>query len=155
MATSRDRVRFVIPSHRYFSARYGCPDKAPKGKAAYCAYMDMVLETLGIRGEEFNAAEAYHCGVKGVEILCRPSQFGRFMVRRNELGLENWSSELNAKLEQAKFECDPCSVVALAADLDTCAVTRVFRALGLTRRQVRELLDGQASTPFIDVSGRH
>jgi len=83
MARSRDRVKFTIP------ARHGASSK-----------MATLLHDV------FNIEEHYikacSCEWKDVTIICRPSQFARFMILRNKRGMKNGFRELNATLFEAR-----------------------------------------------------
>ena len=72
---SHDRVRFVIPARRLVSAKFATVIKA----------------TLGIELPVGASDEA-------IVIVCRPSQFGRFIVQRNKAGLQNSVKELKPDL---------------------------------------------------------
>lgn len=86
MAMSRDRVVFEIP----------------------CSMIDMKYRELLI--EIFNyhyshgtlTARAQFPNNPVVEITCRPSQFARFLIRRNDVGLRNGFKVLKARLVPAE-----------------------------------------------------
>lgn len=45
-----------------------------------------------------------HHGAHKITIICRPSQFARFLIYRNEAGGRNLFKELNPRLEEANEE---------------------------------------------------
>lgn len=84
MAMSKDRVRFTIPSGRLD----GFSEDGVN-------YRKLVSQCFGITLE----SRGYH---QDVEVTCRPSQFARFIVLRNQMGLENMIKELKAELVSAE-----------------------------------------------------
>ena len=67
---SKDRVRFVIP-HCELDKR---------------KLQEVAEETLSISQSDILAAKSRY---EGLTIICRPSQFARFLIARNEAGLPN------------------------------------------------------------------
>ena len=91
---SHDRVEFVIPLHRI------------------CKNLGEVLtRAFGITEHELNVMYGkmkfnYYDGVERtgetVKIVCRPSQFARFLICHNEAGISNSFKELEPKLIPGK-----------------------------------------------------
>jgi len=75
---SQDRVKFTIPASRLSRDSNGDLMRGVVSKA--------FGECLG------------RCKWGDVTIICRPSQFARFLIYRNEAGLQNMFNELNAVL---------------------------------------------------------
>jgi len=76
---SRDRVRFKIPSCRL--SKHGSES---------LQYRELVAEVFG--------ETLGRCDWGDVIIICRPSQFARFVIRRHEMGIQNMFAELEAEL---------------------------------------------------------
>ncbi len=55
---------------------------------------EMLKSTLGLRLDELPGAGDNYCR----EVICRPSQFARFMIGRNDIGMRNGFKELDAVL---------------------------------------------------------
>ena len=84
MAMSKDRVRFHI-GDRYFRT---LGDKSWMGKVMARAFGISALASKSwLRGD-------------GVWITCRPSQFARFLIYRNEANITNGFMDLHAELVQ-------------------------------------------------------
>jgi hypothetical protein len=83
MAMSRDRVVFKMPVHPYLTTNF-------KATAA-AAQMAFGLP-------EGMASDAV---IRGIEITCRPSQFARFLIYREQRGGQNLFKELGARLAPA------------------------------------------------------
>ena len=84
MAMSKDRVEFKLPAHKLRERKV----------------QQLLKETLGI--DEFPST--YGCD-HVITFVCRPSQFARFLIRRNELNFQNSFKELEPRLftpEEAK-----------------------------------------------------
>ena len=79
MAMSRDRVKFTIPYNRLMA-----------GSGSGEKLRQLLIEVFNVR------IPANQYGP--VEITCRPSQFARFLILRNDRGLLNGFKELNPKL---------------------------------------------------------
>lgn len=79
MSMSRDRVHFEL-------------DTLNSNHATRTAFMQAF-------GTQFPASSRSGVGV--LTIICRPSQFARFLIYRNEHGGQNLFKELNAKLVPA------------------------------------------------------
>lgn len=84
MPASKDRVKFRIMASMFS----GNPH----------SLVSLLSNTLGI---DYAACSALHEQAKTfgyVEIICRPSQFARFLIHRNRLGFPNGFKELEAEL---------------------------------------------------------
>lgn len=74
---SRDRIKFFVPMSRFDDYQY----------------RRLLTECFGIRENEM---PRYKKGsYDKFEIICRPAQFGRFVVLRNTRGIQNLISELD------------------------------------------------------------
>ena len=81
MGMSKDRVVFKISGHR---VAFGGRESS--------IYRRILLDIFGIDvGQEGITTE-------DLTITCRPSQFARFLIRREELGGSNQFKELEARL---------------------------------------------------------
>jgi hypothetical protein len=89
MAMSVDRVSFKLP--------YTVSLTSDSGKAR--AIIGACEKAFGMTPQQ---AECYMR--QGTQIICRPSQFARFIIYRNELGGTNSFSCLDAKLVSADLE---------------------------------------------------
>ena len=82
MAMSRDRVRFTI------QPRHFCGTSRDQG-----LFRDILYDVFGIdRAVTFSRME------EEVTIVCRPSQFARFLIARNIAGLRNGFQELKPEM---------------------------------------------------------
>jgi hypothetical protein len=75
MAKSKDQVKFKIPTHRLEDS----------------SYQRVIKEAFGLRLHHYCIAEEFI-------ILCRPSQFARFLILRHAACIDNLFAELNAEL---------------------------------------------------------
>lgn len=93
---SVDRVSLVIPE-RYL--RVGAVERA-------------MNEAFGLRPEEIRALKNKkdHYGNDGVQVICRPSQFARFIILRNEYGGNNSIKDLQPELFQPAIVAEPLDV---------------------------------------------
>ena len=82
MAMSRERVRFVIPECLL--------NNSQRGK-----YLKLLDEIFGIKQHEVPRSGE-------MTIVCRPSQFGRFIIRRYESGAQNLVQALDPKIVPAE-----------------------------------------------------
>lgn len=85
MSISHDRVHFNMPN--VWSGR---------GDTRQDAIVKAAVQAFGIPMEAAKRASAH-----GVLVICRPSQFARFLILRNEYGGENGFKNLYAKLVPA------------------------------------------------------
>lgn len=103
---SHDRVRFFLSAHRI-----EC------NQAKFDELLDYAFDTSSDCVISISAAvdlskihwdEPARPGgpqwCEGVVIVCRPSQFARFLIRRNELGLNNGFKELHPHLFVPKIQ---------------------------------------------------
>lgn len=85
MAMSRDRVRFTVPSHRI---------NKHHREAEVCRNVIKSIFGLDLEIAEW----------EDVTIVCRPSQFARFLIARNIAGLTNGFKELKPEMFILKEE---------------------------------------------------
>lgn len=86
MAMSKDRVKFLLSGY-YFE---------------YDAKIRPVLaEAFGLNSEQHYILRTQARERGSVEILCRPSQFARFLILREAAGFQNMFKELKAELVPA------------------------------------------------------
>lgn len=79
MPMSKDRVRFTLTPNM-----------------ARChSHQQLVEDTLGIPARD---VKKYGDAYKGMTIVCHPSQFARFMIVRNDRGLQNSFKDLSPEL---------------------------------------------------------
>jgi hypothetical protein len=85
---SYDRVRFFLSEHRVNSDR--------------AKFSDLLSYAFDLEITQFMTRSGYlrlsGLTLMGVMIECRPSQFARFLIKRNELGLNNGFKELFPRL---------------------------------------------------------
>lgn len=84
MAMSKDRVEFKLPHNRIQELR------------------ELLKECFNITSSEYSQMCGRFSGCcqseNDVTIVCRPSQFARFLIKRNDMGLTNGFKELKPKL---------------------------------------------------------
>ena len=78
----KDVVRFTVPDRRI----YGCGGKTRD-------YRELLKRIFSLEEHEI----AKNSG-KDLVLICRPSQFARFLIFRDQAGLQNNFQELNASL---------------------------------------------------------
>lgn len=93
MAMSTDMMEFTLKT----TSLVGVADKRT-----------LVYTTLGLTSEEYARVLQ---SPDGVVIQCRPSQFARFLIRRNEQGGQNMFKELAPKLISPPENDQPINVV--------------------------------------------
>lgn len=91
MAMSKDRVRFSVPISRFQSALSGCDADT---------YSDIVCDTMGMKRNDLRCAvsDAKRSFEDRIHFVCRPSQFARFVIARNDAGLCNRFKEIEPGL---------------------------------------------------------
>lgn len=82
MAMSGDRVKFTIPVCRLTTSSQAI------------SYRKVCKEVFGLHFASFPESGYEDC----VTIICRPSQFARFLIARHREGVQNMFSELNPVL---------------------------------------------------------
>ena len=108
---SKDRVRFWI-DHRYFQQR---------------GMYDVLKKVFNL---DENRARAAQTGpYEGFWIVCRPSQFARFMIYRNEAGIKNGFMDLKAVLFTPETP-DYYTQLAHTLDIPRDKVKKMIKALG-------------------------
>lgn len=135
MAMSKDRVRFFIRENYYGN----------KLQKIFQQAFDLDYE------ETAGLMRRWRCGFW---IVCRPSQFARFMIFRNEVGLQNGFKDLKPKLVPAKESVH--TRVANCIGVDATVVNQVIQAFGLTTEELECRFNErvQSHTEQIDVSDR-
>jgi hypothetical protein len=99
---SKDRVRFYIKNY-YFKE---CRD-----------FKKVLRESLGVLDLTFHEMANVASGEKGeVEVICRPSQFARFLIHRSGVVNNNRFQELRAELFVPRQPEKPFDVSTNQAD---------------------------------------
>jgi hypothetical protein len=122
---STDRVKFYIPSSYWYQME-------PNGRRTHNREASKVVALLhdafGITEKEFLALTS---GVwTGITIICRPSQFARFLIYRNERGIPNGFKELQPKLIGGEDSEDVYTLLAKRAGLSREDAKKAAYALG-------------------------
>lgn len=139
-AMSHDRVRFFL-NECYYNT--GCKKDA----------MRNILKRAFDLGQ--GHSPAYMAGsYGGFYIICRPSQFARFMIYRNEAGQKNGFMDLQAKLYQPKPPRSPFDDLAEKTGVKIGDVMAVAGALNLSGCDVESALRAEDcdGPPEVDVS---
>lgn len=136
MAMSKDRVKFYLGSKylqhsSIFDVLY---------RAFNLTKVDIVNRTRG-------------SAMEGLYIVCRPSQFARFMIYRNEVGIQNGFIDLQAKLVDAEDE-DIYTKLARATGVDRSAVKKVVLAIAYEPEDLEDAVMrcSPYRVPVIDVA---
>lgn len=79
---SKDRVKFKLAEYYFKQSQI----------------RNLLYSAFGIKGEVFDATNNTAREQGYVEIVCRPSQFARFLIQREQAGFQNMFKELEAKL---------------------------------------------------------
>ena len=152
MTMSKDRVRFLLPLQRLDSR-----------KAGRSAYLNVLHDALGVNEQELLVHVTTIRGVRGIVIVCRPSQFARLLIVRLHAGIEHWFSDMRAELLPAEdVEPSTTAIMNLVADeldIDLCTVREFIQLLGvneehLARRYHANRPGKVPQIPFLDVSKR-
>lgn len=136
---SKDRVRFFVGNRYYDNCRDG---------ANYSDTQRVLLKAFGI---SLNESHKLMDGTSGFWIVCRPSQFARFLIYRNEAGLKNGFMDLAAKLQPA-CGADPITQLAADASVSFMLTQRVVQALGMSKDDVWSKIGGHECYTEVDVS---
>ncbi len=135
MAISKDRVRFTLAS-RYFQG-----NTSPNGMLKETC-KTILLKAFCMTHSE--SEERMFNQAHGFEIICRPSQFARFIIFRHEMGnCINGVRDLEPELIEVP---DMYAEIADATGVDREAVRRVLNEVGYK---------GKRELGPIDVSNRH
>ena len=135
MAMSKDRIKFwlgytYLQNHRI----YGVLEQA----------FSMPRDETELR---------HRSNSEGFWIICRPSQFARFMFYRNQAGLKNGFLDLKTELFVPKCPgTDLYDQVAEATGVARCDVKTVLLAFSFSRGDLKERYRGRSNE--IDVSDR-
>ncbi len=138
MAMSRDRVEFKLRD-RYFQKRYSGYHRGGGGmERSIC--QKVLLLAFGIPMDESDSLMDLH--PTGFKIRCRPSQFARFIVYRNEIGeCINGVKDLNPKLV-TPVESSLYTRISEETHESIDTVGRVLRAMGVPdRMETSDILD--------------
>lgn len=128
-APSRDRVRFHL-GYQYLQNK---------------AIEAVLLNAFGIGPCDLTSLKGQSNGC-GFDIICRPSQFARFLIFRNAAGISNGFKDLQPALYVPEPPRDGFDMLASAAGIDKCEVINVADALGLTAKDVECRLRRQQET---------
>ncbi len=132
---SKDRVRFTLAS-RYFQGH-----TSPNGMLKETC-KTVLLKVFGMTHRE--SENLMFNQTHGFDIICRPSQFARFIILRHEMGnCINGIRDLEPKLIEVP---DMYAEIADATGVDREAVRRVLNEVGYK---------GKRELGPIDVSNRH
>ena len=148
MSMSKDRVKFTLGT-QYLGM---CP---PNNTKAYKA-LELLEKAFGIK--ECEAKELIrksHRLNEGITITCRPSQFARFMIYRDSLGIPNGFRDLKAELFVPEPKCDVYDRLAKIADTDRCTAKKIALALCYNGQdEIEDILGSRhrCDRPEIDVS---
>lgn len=144
VAVSKDRVRFHLAPHML-----------QKGK---CGYSNVMERAFGLKRRSLS----HDLICSGVTIICRPSQFARFMIYRNDAIQAgnirgcNTFSEMNPELIEAE-KPDIYSRLARATGVPREDVKKVTLALMYSPDDLEDHVDNVAAnngkSTVIDVSG--
>lgn len=131
---SRDRVRFFI-GDRYFAL--------PNAKIKIGNVMAKAFGLSAMRVDGWMRGD-------GFWVTCRPSQFARFLIYRNEVGITNGFMDLHAELVPARTD-DVYDMLAAKAGVTRAAAKSVAQALSYGLRDVEGAMLAQFTE--VDVSG--
>jgi hypothetical protein len=134
MAMSKDRVKFYIhPTYFQYNKLYSVLERA-----------------FGISANE---ARGY-LNNYGITIICRPSQFARFMIYRNDAGIKNGFMDLKPELIEPQEKQDPLDLLAEAAKISRHDAANVARFMQITGQDIldRLSLNKRGQSKEIDVS---
>ncbi len=113
MTMSKDRVRFSL-GIQYLQA----------------TCIDSVLHrAFGVSGKQIR--KMLFCDRNSVDILCRPSQFARFLIYRNDAKITNGFKDLNPKLIDPKSSATVINVMTDAGYFDRSCLKQALRDAGI------------------------
>lgn len=136
MAMSKDRVRFFL-GERYFQ------DDMSKIEGVLRKAFDLHI----------NETRRLAHNSSGFWITCRPSQFARFMIYRNQAGITNGFMDLKAELIEM-VETYGYAELAAVVGITREAAKRAAHALGFSGAEVaKRMRPVQPAPAEIDVSG--
>lgn len=133
MAMSKDRVRFFI-GDRYFAL--------PSAKIMIGKVMARAFGISAMASDSWLRDG-------GVWVTCRPSQFARFLIYRNEAGITNGFMDLHAELVAVRTD-DIYDVLAAKAGVTRHEAKLVSQALSFGSGDVEQKL--RARFTELDVS---
>ncbi len=136
---SHDRIRFVIDD-----CYYNNPGKVNALRG--------VLEKAFTLGRS-RSAQLMSNDYGGFYIICRPSQFARFLIYRNDAGIKNGFIDLQAKLFVPPPKLTALETLAKRVELSVHQVDRVLKAMGLGQHDIEAVLEDRCDeAPEVDVS---
>lgn len=137
---SKDRVRFFL-GYTYYSNN------------------NEILRMATVLGKAFGldhveAVKIMQTYTDGVWIVCRPSQFARFLIYRNAAAIKNGFMDLRAELFSPPPKQDSYTMLAEVAGVDREDAKRVVLALSYSADWVGKNMKKMRAAPTeIDVSG--
>jgi hypothetical protein len=135
---SKDRVRLTL-ARQVWSAG----NKAAVERALFRTFGGVGLATIKRRW----LTREY------VRVECRPSQFARFLIYRDEEGAKNGFKDLHADI--VPEEKDPYKRIAEGSGVDVYVVRRVLSELDISYSEIKERLAAPDTGPVVDLSGIH
>ncbi len=136
---SHDRVRFFI-SDNYYNTQHKKE-----------TLLDVLKQSFDLNKAPLGHYMAGCYG--GFYIICRPSQFARFLIFRNAAGIKNGFIDLQADLYVPEPKLSPFDALSKKAGVDPTSVKKVVNAMGLGRNDVETALEDDGDgPPAIDVS---
>lgn len=154
MAMSRDRVRFLMGPRYFLRSRGARSNGMDRARA-----LDVMANAFGVRADEANALFEAH--PDGFLVVCRPSQFARFIVLRHDAmlgtGGVNGVNDLEPELFVPAGPRDGFERVVEMTGMTRDQVRELMHALVLTCREVEERLEDETRPrrrATIDVSDR-
>lgn len=96
MTMSNDRVEFTLTAYAVKSGGGETIYTGADGidRSGFSAIAAILRDVFGLSSNEINPLRSNG----SITIRCRPSQFARFLILRNEAGFRNGFKELNPKL---------------------------------------------------------
>ncbi len=116
---SRDRVRFFL-HYRYYDGKMG----------------SVMKRAFGIDFITFQELRGVNEG--GFWITCRPSQFARFMIYRDEAGIVNGFKDLNASIIKREQEITVAEHIAKEQRINVACVTRILDRVGVDPAEIHK-----------------
>ncbi len=140
---SHDRIRFFISSSSYYNTQ--------RQRDCLRSVLEKAFDMSPCLSEKYMAQN-----YGGFFVVCRPSQFARFMIFRDAAGLKNGFIDLQANLYVPEPPKDIYTILAEKAGITRDQAKRGALALGFSgRRALEERMGGGACSdgvPEIDVS---
>jgi hypothetical protein len=135
---SHDRVKFFI-GKQYFGPKLG----------------EVLSQAFGYpesnKGSWTNRMRDYS---EGFYLVCRPSQFARFMILRDAAGLVNGFKDLHAELFVPQPPKDIYTRIADATEVDRDSVKRVMLAFAYNADELEDRFRPKRVQPECPITGR-